>query len=75
LWAAGIFGGDLRFFLGGQVNSYATDTTLLSNPITFATVDGGPLVAAGAATLATITGTNTVRGLHRRSQSGRSADS
>ncbi len=47
------FGGDLRFFLGGQVNSYATDTTLLANPITFATVDGGPLAAAGAATLAT----------------------
>jgi|HubBroStandDraft_6_1064221.scaffolds.fasta_scaffold11775_5 hypothetical protein len=47
------FGGDLRFFLGGQVNSYATDITGLSNPITFATVDGGPLAAAGAATLAT----------------------
>jgi hypothetical protein len=60
LVGSGYFGGDLRFFLGGQVNSYATDTTLLSNPITFATVDGGPLAAAGAATLATITGTNIV---------------
>ena len=54
------FGGDLRFFLGGQVNSYATDITGLSNPITFATVDGGPLAAAGAATSATVTGTNLV---------------
>jgi hypothetical protein len=54
------FGGDLRFFLGGQVNSYATDITGLSNPITFATVDGGPLAAAGAATLATVNGTSLV---------------
>ncbi len=54
------FGGDLRFFFGGQVNSYATDITGLSNPITFATVDGGPLAAAGAATLATVNGTSTV---------------
>jgi hypothetical protein len=47
------FGGDLRFFLGGQVNSYATDMTGLVNPVIFPTVDGGPLVAAGAAVLAT----------------------
>ena len=47
------YGGDLRFFFGGQVNSYATDTTGLVNPIIFPTVDGGPLAAAGAATLAT----------------------
>jgi hypothetical protein len=47
------FGGDLRFFFGGQVNSYATDTNLLANPIIFPTVDGGPLAAAGAAVLAT----------------------
>jgi hypothetical protein len=47
------YGGDLRFFFGGQVNSYFTDTGGLSNPITFATIDGGPLAAAGAATLAT----------------------
>jgi hypothetical protein len=53
LTGSAYFGGDLRFFLGGQVNSYATDTTLLTNPITFETVDGGPLAAAGAATLAT----------------------
>jgi hypothetical protein len=60
LVGSGYFGGDLRFFLGGQVNSYATDITGLSNPITFATVDGGPLAAAGAATLATVTGTSLV---------------
>ncbi len=47
------YGGDLRFFFGGQVNSYATDTNLLANPIIFPTVDGGPLAAAGAAVLAT----------------------
>jgi hypothetical protein len=53
LVASAYFGGDLRFFFGGQVNSYFTDTTGLINPITFQTLDGGPLVAAGAATLAT----------------------
>jgi hypothetical protein len=47
------FGGDLRFFFGGQVDSYYTDTTGLSNPVMFTTVDGGPLAAAGGATLAT----------------------
>jgi hypothetical protein len=54
------FGGDLRFFFGGQVNSYATDMTGLTNPIIFPTVDGGPLAAAGAAVLATPIGTNLV---------------
>jgi hypothetical protein len=52
LVASGYFGGDLRFFFGGQVNSYYTDTAGLSNPISFATVDGGPLAAAGSAALA-----------------------
>jgi hypothetical protein len=46
-------GGDLRFFFGGQVNSYFTDTTGLSNPVLFTTVDGGPLAAAGGAALGT----------------------
>jgi hypothetical protein len=46
-------GGDLRFFFGGQVDSYYTDTTGLRNPVMFTTVDGGPLAAAGGATLAT----------------------
>jgi len=56
-------GGDLRFFFGGQVNSYATDTSGLSNIVGganstgtgynpgFATLDGGPLAAAGGAVL------------------------
>jgi hypothetical protein len=56
-------GGDLRFFFGGQVNSFATDTSGLSNIVGganatltgynsgFATLDGGPLVAAGGAVL------------------------
>lgn len=46
-------GGDLRFFFGGQVNSYATDIGGLSNPVAFTTTDGGPLTAAGMAVLAT----------------------
>jgi hypothetical protein len=53
LVATGYFGGDLRFFFGGQVNSYFTDTASLSNPLTYATLDGGPLAAAGGAILAT----------------------
>jgi len=51
--ASGYFGGDMRFFLGGQVNSFYTDTGGLTNPITFPTADGGPLAAAGASTLGT----------------------
>ncbi len=51
--ASGYFGGDLRFFFGGQVNSFYTDVGGLSNPITFTTVDGGPLAAAGASTIGT----------------------
>jgi hypothetical protein len=53
LVATGYFGGDLRFFFGGQVNSFYTDAGGLSNPITFQSVTGGPLVAAGAPTLGT----------------------
>ncbi len=53
LVASGYFGGDMRFFFGGQVNSYYTDVAGLSNPISFTTLDGGPLAAAGASTLAT----------------------
>jgi hypothetical protein len=53
-------GGDLRFLLGGQINSFATDVsglTGLQAPINangtvgFPTLDGGPLAAAGAAVL------------------------
>lgn len=53
LVATGYFGGDMRFFFGGQVNSFYTDIGGLSNPITFTTLDGGPLAAAGASTLGT----------------------
>jgi hypothetical protein len=52
-------GGDLRFFFGGQINSFATDTSGLTNIQSgpsgagFATLDGGPLAAAGGAVLGT----------------------
>ncbi len=58
-------GADLRFFFGGQVNSFATDTAGLTNIVGganatgtgynpgFATLDGGPLAAAGGAVLGT----------------------
>ncbi|MGA2354981.1 MAG: hypothetical protein ABSG02_10810 [Terriglobales bacterium] len=41
-------GGDLRFYFGGQINSFATDTgglTGIQGP--FPTQDGGPLAASG----------------------------
>jgi hypothetical protein len=53
LVASAYRGGDLRFFFGGQVNSYATDLSGLSNPVSYTTLDGGPLAAAGTAVLAT----------------------
>lgn len=46
-------GGDLRYYFGGQVNSYATNIAGLTNPVAFTTTDGGPLTAAGMAVLAT----------------------
>ena len=46
------FGGDMRFFFGGQVNSFFTDTGGLFNPQSYPTADGGTLVASGGATLA-----------------------
>jgi hypothetical protein len=45
-------GGDLRFYLAGQLNTFATDTgglTAVSAP--YVTADGGPLAAAGGAVL------------------------
>jgi hypothetical protein len=54
LVASAYKGGDLRFYLGGQINSYATDTgglTGVTGP--FVTADGGPLAASGAAVLGT----------------------
>src|SRR5580698_5386755 len=35
LVASGYFGGNLRFFFGGQVNTFFTDAGGLSNPVTF----------------------------------------
>ncbi|MGA8617310.1 MAG: hypothetical protein WB660_02150 [Candidatus Sulfotelmatobacter sp.] len=65
LVASAYQGGDLRFFFGGQVNSFATDTAGLTNIVGganstftgynagFSTLDGGPLAAAGGAVLGT----------------------
>jgi hypothetical protein len=53
LVATGYYGADLRFFLGGQVDSYFTNTAGLTNVVTYATLDGGPLAAAGSAALGT----------------------
>lgn len=47
-------GGDLRFYFGGQINSYVTDTsTLVPGSVfgPFVTTDGGPMAAAGNAYL------------------------
>ena len=52
LVASAYRGGDLRFFFGGQVNSYATDLTGLTAPVSYITLDGGPYAAAGSAVLA-----------------------
>jgi len=52
LTASGYRGGDMRFFFGGQVNTYYTDISGLSNPIAFNTTDG-TLAAAGPTVLAT----------------------
>ena len=44
----------MRFYFGGQINSYVTDTgglTGVTGP--FVTADGGPLAASGAAVLGT----------------------
>src|ERR1700691_1988944 len=52
LVASALKGGDLRFFLGGQLNTYFTDTanlTAVTGP--YVTADGGPLAAAGSAVL------------------------
>ncbi len=47
-------GGDMRFYFGGQINSYATDVAGLTNVQgPFATLDGGPMLAAGGAVLGT----------------------
>jgi hypothetical protein len=54
-------GGDLRFYLGGQLNTFATDTGGLTNVVgPFETADGGPLAAAGGAVLGTNAAGNVV---------------
>ena len=54
LVASAYRGGDLRFFFGGQVNTFATDTSGLTNiQGPFETLDGGCLVASGCAVLGT----------------------
>jgi hypothetical protein len=40
LVASAYFGGDLRFFFGGQVNTFFTDVGGLNSPVTFTPVDG-----------------------------------
>jgi hypothetical protein len=53
-------GGDLRFYFGGQINSYYTDMSGLTNPVVYTTQDGGPLAAAGSAVLAVNSSGNVV---------------
>ncbi len=53
LVASAYRGADLRFYAGGQFNTYATDLAGLSNPITFTTTDGGPFITDGTNILAT----------------------
>ncbi len=56
-------GGDLRFYFGGQINSFATDVSGLSGlQGPFPTLDGGPLAAAGGAVLG-CSGTFTATGV------------
>ncbi len=63
LVASAYKGGDLRFFFGGQVNTYATDTGgLVGIHGPFSTLDGGPLVAAGGAVLGCNTALDPVTG-------------
>jgi hypothetical protein len=51
LVASAYFGGDLRFFFGGQVNTFFTDVGGLSTPVTFTPVDG-VVAASGTPQLA-----------------------
>ncbi len=44
-------GADLRFYFGGQINSFATDVSGLTGLFQLPTLDGGPLAAAGGAVL------------------------
>ena len=54
LVASAYRGGDLRFYFGGQINSFATDVSGLTGVTApLATLDGGTLTAAGPAVLGT----------------------
>lgn len=54
-------GGDLRFYFGGQINSYGTDISGLTNVQgPFVTTDGGPMAVAGNAYLGTNAAGNVV---------------
>ena len=54
LVASAYRGGDLRFYLGGQLSTFATDTGGLTGIVgPFETADGGTLAAAGGAVLGT----------------------
>ena len=47
-------GGDLRFYFGGQINSFFTDVSGLTGVVgPFETADGGPLAAQGGTVLGT----------------------
>ncbi|MFZ0418481.1 MAG: hypothetical protein WAM04_10275 [Candidatus Sulfotelmatobacter sp.] len=47
-------GADMRFFFGGQINSFFTDVSGLTNVVgPFETADGGPLAAQGGTVLGT----------------------
>jgi hypothetical protein len=63
LVASAYQGADLRFYLGGQINSFATNVaglTGIEGP--FPTLDGGPLAAAGGAVLGCSGGAFTATG-------------
>jgi hypothetical protein len=54
LVASAYRGSDLRFYFGGQINTFATDVGGLTGVVgPFPTADGGPLAAAGGAVLGT----------------------
>jgi hypothetical protein len=54
LTATAYRGGDLRFYFGGQINGYVTDTGGLTGVVgPFTAADGGPLAASGGAELGT----------------------
>jgi hypothetical protein len=54
-------GGDMRFYFGGQINSFFTDVSGLTNVVgPFETADGGPLAAQGGTVLGTNAAGNVV---------------